>query len=360
MIIEAFLRDGSIMELENGNYLIGYGQRTWLSEPVEPSFIFSDFFLEAPQPWCTHEEIVEVTAEELYHLLYEGYQEVSLAEWKLPEPFLFARTFKELQSAFEAGELKKAVPYMLIGSAEQMTPARLRHSLLHGMYATKHRATRLYGYWHEKGGLLGLTPEPLLKLNEHTLTTVACAGTCAPNVEISEFLQDPKELHEHQVVVDAIIEALEPFGEVETGERRIVDLTLLRHLITPITVQLAQDTDVLTLLDALHPTPALGAYPKEAGMKWLKHYQTLMPRKHFGAPVGYTRNQITECLVAIRNVQWTQTSMAIAAGCGVVPQSQCEREWKEILLKTQTIQQTLGLTTRSLPVPFSNTSSTVA
>lgn len=360
MIIEDFLRDGSIIELENGNYLIGYGQRTWLSEPVEPSFFFPDFFLEAARPWCAHEHMTEISPEELHNLLLEDYYEVSLPEWKLPEPYLFARTFAELQRSFQKGELRKAVPYILVGSQDQMSKGRLRHSLLHAMQATYEKPTRLYGYWQEKNGLLGITPEPLLKLDDLTLTTMACAGTCALNVDVDAFLNSTKEQYEHQLVVEGITSSLTPFGEITVGERQAVDFTHLRHMITPITLQLKEEVDVMTLILALHPTPALGAYPRDTGMRWLKHYQTLVPRKHFGAPVGYTRDHITECVIAIRNVQWNAHSMAIAAGCGVVPQSQCEQEWKEVLLKTQTIQQTLGLTTKTLPIPFSRAPSTVA
>lgn len=348
------------MELENGNYLIGYGQRIWLTEPVEPSFFFPDFFLETQRPWCTHEHIIEIDAEELHNLLLEDYHEVSLPEWKPPEPFLFARTFAELQRSFQKGELRKAVPYILVGAQDQMSIPRLRHTLLHAMEATFQKPTRLYGYWQEKGGLLGVTPEPFLKVNELTVTTAACAGTCAPHVDVNQFMTDPKEQYEHQLVVEGITAALSPYGVVTIGDRKAVDFTHLRHMITPISMQLAEETDVVALITALHPTPALGAYPRDTGMRWLKHYQTLVPRKHFGAPVGYTRNQVTECVVAIRNVQWNCTSMAIAAGCGIVPQSQCEQEWKEVILKTQTILQTLGLTTRTVPIPFSKAPSTVA
>ncbi len=278
----------------------------------------------------------------------------------MPEPFLFARTFAELQRSFQKGELLKAVPYILVGSQDQMSKGRLRHSLLHAMQTTFERPTRLYGYWQEGAGLLGVTPEPLMTLNDNTLTTVACAGTCAPNDDLNAFMSDPKEKYEHQVVVDGIYSALSPFGEVVVGERYPIDFTHLRHMITPISLQLKEEVDVMTLINALHPTPALGAYPRDTGMRWLKHYQTLVPRKHFGAPVGFTRNQVTECVIAIRNVQWNSQSMAIAAGCGVVPQSVCEQEWKEVLLKTETVKQTLGLATKKLPIMFSKAPSTVA
>lgn len=360
MIIEDFLNDGSIIELANGNYLIGYGQRTWLSEPIDTSFYFPDFFLEAKRPWCTHEHVVEIESEELHNLLLEDYYEVSLPEWKLPEPFLFARTFAELQRSFQKGELRKAVPYILVGSQDQMSVGRLRHSLLHAIQATYGAPTRLYGYWQKGSGILGLTPEPLMNLNGQTLTTVACAGTCAPHVAIENFMSDPKERYEHELVIEGIVGALEPFGKVQIGGRCAVDFKLLRHMITPITLELNDEADVMSLIYALHPTPALGAYPRDTGMRWLKHYQSLVPRKHFGAPVGYTRNNVTECVIAIRNVQWNSSSMAIAAGCGIVPQSQCEQEWKEVLLKAQTVQQTLGLTTKNLPIMFSKAPSTVA
>ena len=85
----------------------------------------------------------------------------------------------------------------------------------------------------------------------------------------------------------------------------------------------------------LHPTPALGAFPKKAGAEWLLGYQKKVDRKSYGAPFGYYHppSQKVTCIVAIRQIQWGNRKIRIGAGCGVIAQSSLEKEWQEILLK---------------------------
>ena len=92
----------------------------------------------------------------------------------------------------------------------------------------------------------------------------------------------------------------------------------------------------------MHPTPALGAFPRRPGMEWLKEYQQKIDRRRFGAPVGYAiEDAQAKCYVAIRNVQWTKNQMLLAAGCGIVATSQYDAEWAEIKLKLQAIKEML-------------------
>ena len=98
----------------------------------------------------------------------------------------------------------------------------------------------------------------------------------------------------------------------------------------PIEVILEQPIDFKAATTALHPTPALGAFPKEAGFTWLENYNQQMPRGRYGAPVGCLLNNQATCIVAIRNVQWKGSQAKIGAGCGIVKESVLENEWNEI------------------------------
>ncbi|HEY4831978.1 MAG TPA: chorismate-binding protein, partial [Waddliaceae bacterium] len=96
----------------------------------------------------------------------------------------------------------------------------------------------------------------------------------------------------------------------------------------------------IEVVEMLHPTPALGAFPRILGKTWLMDYQTKMNRGRYGAPVGYyyPSKEEGECFVAIRNVQWVGPEAQIGAGCGIVAQSVFEQEWDEIQLKIQSIK----------------------
>jgi menaquinone-specific isochorismate synthase len=136
-------------------------------------------------------------------------------------------------------------------------------------------------------------------------------------------------------------------------------LKTLTHLRTPIQLELTQTADTAALVKALHPTPALGAFPKEEGVEWLKAFDSRTPRKHYGAPLGCCYGNSISIVVAIRNVQWTPNGLAIGAGCGVIAESKQEREWNEIQLKTEAIFETLGFKTAALPKELSKALSTV-
>ena len=90
----------------------------------------------------------------------------------------------------------------------------------------------------------------------------------------------------------------------------------------------------------LHPTPALGAYPRgEAGTSWLASLDPAGERRRFGAPFGLRwPSGAGRCVVAIRGLQYHHGRLEIWAGCGVVPQSRYEDEWQEVLDKIQSVR----------------------
>ena len=204
----------------------------------------------------------------------------------------------------------------------------------------------LYGFWDNNEGVLGATPEILFTYGEEgELVTMACAGTRKKGEDIAAFFSDLKELNEHHLVVKGITESLSPFGTVSVGKLQLVELPQLVHLVTPINVELHEKLLFQEAVNALHPTPALGAFPKNKGKAWLEDYQQKIPRLRFGAPAGYwfSDGKSSKCYVSIRNVQWKGNQMQIAAGCGVVADSICDKEWDEVNVKLNAVQEMLAL-----------------
>ncbi len=75
----------------------------------------------------------------------------------------------------------------------------------------------------------------------------------------AELLDSEKDRHEQKLVADAIRDQLEPFAStVRIGDRTIRRLATVQHLRTSITAELDDDEHVLSLVEALHPTPAVG------------------------------------------------------------------------------------------------------
>jgi menaquinone-specific isochorismate synthase len=307
-----------------------------------PQWYFPDFFLTMPTPWATHENWELLTSEELIKRLGNerlGNEEEPIKiAWESPFEDAFDRGFEQLKNLFLEKKLAKAVPYM---SHTGSGPVSLKQMLLAGLKNAS--ALALYGCWDEHEGILGATPELLFELeNEQQLNTMACAATLSFDEEPTAALAS-KLQKEHGVVISCIEEALKPLGSVNIGQTHWQRFQALKHLITPIECALKQPISFQQIVERLHPTSALGAYPKEEGMKWLASYDKQVPRKRFGAPVGCVFQERAICRVGIRNVQWEAHTAMIGAGVGVIAESTIHEEKKELLAKIATVKGNFNL-----------------
>lgn len=347
---DPFLENGTIMSLGNGHLLLGYGARTWSSKPEGPSpaFYFPDFFLKNPFSWFQHECHEERSFLEIQEELQkEKVSRTFCHQWSTQDQMHFNKGFNELKELFREKKLEKAVPFAFEFSKNRMNRNTLRSCLMHLLNYAKELPLYVYGFWDQDSGILGATPEMLFKVHKkekNILHTHACAGTRG-RLNNNSLLDDPKELHEHKLVVQGMIESLSSFGTLRVGDLKVLQLPFLSHLITPIEVELHAAYDFEKIVKALHPTPALGGFPRQASWEWLQRYKISHERGRFGAPAGYLYDQgkTASCFVSIRNIQWNADHMMIGAGCGIVAESELHNEWEEINLKLQSIKEMLGL-----------------
>jgi isochorismate synthase EntC len=157
------------------------------------------------------------------------------------------------------------------------------------------------------------------------------------------LLEDPKEMHGHRLVIQDIEQALSPFGRVEISDTQEKLLPTLKHLFTSIQVELAEKVSPEQLIRTLHPTAALGGFPREAAKAWLQEQPEALVRRRFGAPFGYVDGDSALIVVAIRNIQRFDDKIWLGSGCGVVEGSQPEKEWDELKLKRQSVREMLGM-----------------
>lgn len=278
------------------------------------------------------------------------------AVWSEPSRADFARDFEDLQGRIGRGELKKGVPVAFSRSRMAVTAPQRARWLLQLLRSSRGRPVCVYGFWDgSREGMLGATPELLFDRPEPgRISTMALAGTRPRHSDHrAPLLEDPKELAEHRWVIDGIASALAPLGSVRVGQTRELELPTLSHLLTPIEASVPAQTRTEELLRALHPTPALGAWPREAGQAWLRSISSAPVRGRFGAPFGAVApGGEGRFAVAIRNIQWRaepgagirdEAQVLLGAGCGVVRESELEREWAEVLTKMDSVRRFIGL-----------------
>jgi len=189
--------------------------------------------------------------------------------------------------------------------------------------------------------LFGATPERLVSLSGRSVETWALAGSTGrgdtddEDEWLARELQDSqKDQHEHALVVEAIREQLSPLAaSVRTGQRRIRKLATVQHLETPIEAELDDAEHVLSLVEALHPTPAVGGLPPELALETIRSTETF-ERGWYAAPVGWFDAAGDGTFeVAIRSAIANGSSASLFAGAGIVADSEPDREWDEVQLK---------------------------
>lgn len=268
-------------------------------------------------------------------------------DWQTPDLKGFEISLENIFSRFQQG-LKKAVPIAFENSPHRLTTSDL-FSMLTALLEAPSKLY-VYGFWDGGHGILGATPEVLLRQDGETLTTMALAGTC-PKEDLQSrksLMEDIKERHEHDLVAQDVVQALKAYGDVQTTGPMMLELPTLFHLKTDIRCQL-QDPRSFQFFEAckgLHPTPALGVSPRSYGFEWMSELPEQRTRKGFGAPWGlrWSAHEAL-CLVAIRNIQWSPEGSRVGAGCGIVPQSNLQQEWRELFQKRLSVKRVLGLQT---------------
>lgn len=195
------------------------------------------------------------------------------------------------------------------------------------------------------------TPEQLMEVNDDVLSTKAVAGTIKRTHEdaidkanIDAFLNDEKNLNEHRFVVESILHDIKPYVEhIEFNkEPQILTNDHLYHLYTKIKGQLI-DESYIGLLDSLHPTPALGGFPKKEAIEYIEQNE-FGTRGLYGAPAGYIdMYDNCEFIVAIRSMLIKKNQATLYAGCGIVFDSDADSEVEETAVKFNPMMKALGV-----------------
>lgn len=331
------MSDFAFVRNVSGDWHVGYGRSRWSEAPDGPAFYAPDFFLSDEKPWLNFEK-VETWPERIWKAhTYQRYPQKLIAMFEAPDRARFFARTRELLNQIANHELEKAVPVEFECATEFSRPDW--HAMLKSLSGVAEQYP--YGFWTEREAILGVTPEVLFASNGSYLNTMALAGTA--KISAPSLLESDKDLHEHDLVIRDIHSRLAKFGEVMVGGTIERVLPNLKHLYTPIRVQLASNYEFNEVIRSLHPTAALGGYPREAAAAWLKAQPEASLRRRFGAPFGYFDGENAFIVVAIRNLQLHSGRLWLGSGCGVVKGSDPEREWEELRLKRDTIRRQLEI-----------------
>jgi len=198
----------------------------------------------------------------------------------------------------------------------------------------------------------GATPELLAKVDGHTVETMGLAGSIRRGANPQDdqnladhLLHDPKERLEHALVVQAIREKLSHLTDDLTipDAPQVYRLSNIQHLYTPIKGHLKHNDGILPIVEALHPTPALGGAPRDRAMDFIRQAEPV-PRGWYAAPVGWIDSRLDGMFgVAIRSAVSEDRRVWLYAGAGIVGDSIPQKEWDETALKFKPMLNAHGI-----------------
>jgi len=189
----------------------------------------------------------------------------------------------------------------------------------------------------------GRSPELLLARQQDDIQSEALAGTeTRGSTEKSDgqlaatLFADPKKNLEHTYVRAHILKQLSPYccSLHATEQNTVVKLPGVQHLSCTIEGKLKPHISHATLLNTLHPTPAICGVPENSAREWIKNHET-HTRGWYAGPVGWLSKQDCQFAVAIRSGLLKKKDLYIYTGAGIVAGSDPDSEWDELNAKLE-------------------------
>ncbi len=197
---------------------------------------------------------------------------------------------------------------------------------------------------------LGMSPEQLVSVEDLQLETESLAGTTEAGSNhrerenlASRLATNPKDRNEHDFVVSSLRDRLEPLTDhIQVGPRTIRSLPFVQHLSTPIKATLRSRKHVLSLVERLHPTPAVGGVPTRDALEQIRRVEPF-DRGWYSGPVGWFDGSGNgRFAVGIRSALVVGREVHLFAGTGTVRGSFPAEERDEVQLKYDTLLRTIG------------------
>ena len=198
---------------------------------------------------------------------------------------------------------------------------------------------------------LGASPERLYRREGRRILCDAIAGTRTRGDGVSldrqlerDLMGSEKERREQGYVVRGIRESLAPLcgSLVNGGDPSVVKLHQCQHLMSTLEGELRDGVGDADLLEALHPTPAVGGYPTGLAVREIEKREPF-DRGWYSGPVGWVGRDGAEFAVAIRSALVEKSTLSVFSGAGIVAGSVPGDEWEELDYKISHFTQALNL-----------------
>ena len=247
--------------------------------------------------------------------------------------------------------VEKAKAYIRNGDIFQMVPSQIFKAKLSSNLFDVYRVLRtinpspyMYLMQFDDLQLAGASPETLVKVQDGIVTTMPIAGT-RPRGKTEEedrkldeeLLKDPKELAEHNMLVDLARNDIGKISEFNTV--KVVDYMSLKkfshvtHITSTVCGKLKRGLTAIDAIRSILPAGTLSGAPKVRAMEIIEELED-EKRCIYGGAIGYIGydGSLDTC-IGIRTVVKKDGVAYVQAGGGVVLDSIPELEYQESVNK---------------------------
>ncbi|HJU84736.1 MAG TPA: anthranilate synthase component I family protein [Holophagaceae bacterium] len=201
--------------------------------------------------------------------------------------------------------------------------------------------------------LVGASPEMLVRVQDGEAETLPIAGTVPRGADAEEdadrfeaLKRDPKELAEHQMLVDL---ARNDLGRIAVpgGVRVEKPLALQRtshvlHLTTTVKARLKPGLDAFDVLASAFPAGTVSGAPKLRAAQRIAELEGDMRGPYGGALVRAGADGVLDTALILRTAMYAKGAAWLQAGAGVVRASKPDAEYRETLHKMGAVAEALG------------------
>jgi menaquinone-specific isochorismate synthase len=201
-------------------------------------------------------------------------------------------------------------------------------------------------------GLIGSSPETLIRADHGTVSARVLAGSRARGVDaLSDqdaavaLATSTKDQDEHQYALQSLLTSLRPHSRNVTTSELPFTLKLpnLWHLASDVEAELTDGSTSLDLIAVLHPTAAVAGTPTPAALALIDELEPF-DRGRYAGPVGWVgADGDGEWAVALRCAEVSPAGDITAfAGAGIVGESDAAMELAETKMKFRPIVEAFG------------------
>lgn len=262
----------------------------------------------------------------------------------------FKEEVRYFKSLIEKGDMFQVVPSRIYKYRHYFDDHKSNQLKLQVYKNLKRQNPSPYMYYIDDGDrtIIGASPESFIKKEGEVITTNPIAGTNKRGKTVQEdeefeqsLITDEKELAEHRMLVDLgrnDLNMIAQTGSVFIPKLMIVErFEHVMHIVSIVEGRIKQGVTPLQMITALLPAGTVSGAPKTRAISRI-YEKRKEKRGIYAGGVGYINcNHDLDFALTIRTMVVDPLYINVEAGCGVVYDSDPQKELQETMIKAKSL-----------------------